>query len=793
MKLIYKFEELDNKKVKEVGGKNASLGEMFRQLGSRGIKVPDGYATSADAYWKFIRDNKIEDSLKETLASLDEKAENLKEVGAKCREMVMGASVPEEVKEKIVEGFEDLKNREESVESVAVRSSATAEDLPEASFAGQHESYLNIKTNEELLDAWKKCVASLFTDRAIKYRQKNGFEHMKVALSVGIQKMVRSDKSSSGVAFTIDPDSGFENVILINGAWGLGDNVVQGAVLTDEFYLFKEALKNGKKPILSKRLGSKAKMMVYNEKKKHKDTTVNKHTPKKLQKKYVLDDDELIQLGNWCLDIEKHYKKPMDIEWAKDGNTDELFIVQARPETVHSSKKEPHKLKKYSMKEKGSTPIITGIGIGDKIAAGKVKILNSPDQSDKLEKGDVLVTEITNPDWDPVMKKAAAIITNSGGRTSHAAIVARELGAVAVVGTKDATDKLKDGQEVTVSCAKGNEGMIYDGILKWDEKEINLKKLGKPKTQVMLILANPGAAFANAMLPVDGVGLMRLEFVINSSIKIHPLALINFDKLKSRKAKRKIKKLTSEYDDKKHYFIEKLSRAVATIAAAFYPGDVIVRMSDFKSNEYADLIGGKQFEVSEENPMVGFRGASRYYHNKYREGFALECEAMRVVREDMGLTNVKLMIPFCRTVEEGEKVQQVMAENGLKRGENGLEIYVMTEIPNNVIMAEEFAKIFDGFSIGSNDLTQLTLGIDRDSEIVSELFDERSKGVKEMLAMAIKKAHKKKKKIGLCGQAPSDFPEMARFLVKQGIDSISFNPDAVATGIENILKAEKED
>jgi pyruvate, water dikinase len=791
MKLIYKFEELNSSNGKEVGGKNASLGEMYRELGSKGINVPDGFATSADAYWKFIRENNIEDSLKETLASLGKDAENLKEVGSKCRKLVMNASIPDEVREKILEGFKDLKQRVDSLESVAVRSSATAEDLPEASFAGQHESFLNIQSEKELLGAWQKCVASLFTDRAIMYREKNGFEHMKVALSVGVQKMVRSDKASAGVAFTIDPESGFSNVILINGAWGLGDNVVQGAVLTDEFYLFKEALKKGKEPILSKRLGSKAKMMVYKEGKNKKEKTVNKRTPLKLRRKYVLTDDELKMLANWCLDIEQHYKKPMDIEWAKDGNTGGIFIVQARPETVHSSKKQSNKLKKYSMKKTDMSPILSGIGIGDKIAAGKVKILNSPEDSDKLEKGDVLVTEITNPDWDPVLKKAAAIITNSGGRTSHAAIVARELGAVAVVGTKDATGTLKDGQEVTVSCAKGNEGLIYEGIQKWTEKTIDLKKLGKPKTQVLLILANPGAAFTNAMLPVGGVGLMRLEFVINSSIKIHPLALINFNKLKSRKTKRKIKELTAEYDDKKQYFLDKLSRAVATIAAAFYPGDVIVRMSDFKSNEYAELIGGDEFELHEENPMVGFRGASRYYHEKYRKGFELECQAMRIVREDMGLTNVKLMIPFCRTVEEGKNVQEVMAENGLKRGENGLEIYVMTEIPNNVLMAEEFAKIFDGFSIGSNDLTQLTLGIDRDSEIISDLFDERNEGVKEMLRMAIKKAHKMKKKIGLCGQAPSDFPEMARFLVEEGIDSISFNPDAVATGIENIVKAEK--
>jgi pyruvate, water dikinase len=793
MKLVYPFKELDKTKGNEVGGKNASLGEMFKALKSKGINVPDGFATSAEAYWRFIRENNIEEPLRGALSELRKDDENLKEVGARCRKLVMDGEIPAEVKDQIIEGFDELKKRSHSLESVAVRSSATAEDLPEASFAGQHESYLNISTEEELLDAWKKCVASLFTDRAIRYREKNGFEHMKVALSVGVQKMVGSDKSSAGVAFTIDPESGFENVILINGAWGLGENVVQGSVLTDEFYLFKHALQNGKNPILIKNRGSKAMMMVFNEKRKKKSgPTVNKKTPEELRKKFVLDDDELIQLGKWCLEIEKHYKKAMDIEWAKDGNDNKLYIVQARPETVHSSKKASGRLKKYTMKDGGGEPLVTGIGIGDKIAAGKVKILRSPEESDKLEKGDVLVTEITNPDWDPVMKKAAAIITNSGGRTSHAAIVARELGAVAVVGTKNATEVLKDGQEVTVSCAKGNDGLIYDGILEWKEKMIDLKKLGKPQTQVMLILANPAAAFTNAMLPVDGVGLMRLEFVINSTIKIHPLALIHFDKLKDRKARRKIKRLTEGFPDKKEYFVEKLSRAVATIAAAFYPGDVIVRMSDFKSNEYAELIGGSEFEKPEENPMVGFRGASRYYHEKYREGFALECKAMHIVREEMGLTNVKLMIPFCRTVDEGKKVQKIMAENGLKRGKDGLEIYVMTEIPNNVLMAEEFAEVFDGFSIGSNDLTQLTLGIDRDSEVVSDLFDERNEGVKEMIRMAIKKAHKKKKKIGLCGQAPSDFPEMARFLVEQGIDSISFNPDAVATGIENIVKAEKK-
>ncbi len=793
MKLIYKFEELDNSNVKEVGGKNASLGEMFQQLSSKGINIPDGFATSADAYRKFIRENEIEEKLKETLSSLKaDDSEKLQEAGEKCRNLIMEASIPEDIEKAILKSYKELKKREKSLESVAVRSSATAEDLPDASFAGQHETYLNIKNEEELLEAWKKCVASLFTDRALKYREENGFEHMKVALSVGVQKMVRADKASAGVAFTIDPDSGFENVILVNGAWGLGENVVQGTVRNDEFYLFKEALKNDKDPILSKKLGSKKKMMVYEKKKKSDETIKNKRTPVKKRKKYVLTDEELVQLGKWCLSIEKHYNKAMDIEWAKDGNSGELYIVQARPETVHSSKEKTSKLKKFILKDKGSEPILTGTGIGDKIAAGKAKILDSPNEADKLEEGDVLVTEITNPDWDPVMKKASAIITNSGGRTSHAAIVARELGAVAVVGAKDATYEIKDGQEITVSCAKGNDGHIYDGILEWDEDEIDLEKLGKPKTEVMLILANPGTAFNNAMLPVDGVGLMRLEFVINSSIKVHPMALVNFDELKSKKVKKKIEKITENYDDKKEYFVDKLSKAVATIAAAFYPKDVIVRMSDFKSNEYADLIGGKQFEPEEENPMVGFRGASRYYHEKYKEGFALECQAMRKVRDDMGLTNVKLMIPFCRTVEEGKKVKRVMAENGLKRRKNGLEIYVMTEIPSNVVIGEDFAEIFDGFSIGSNDLTQLTLGIDRDSELVSDLFTEKDNAVKTLIKWAIDKAHYKERKIGLCGQAPSDFPEFAQFLVECGIDSVSFNPDAVAKGIENIVEAEKK-
>ncbi len=793
MKLVYKFSELDNSKIKEVGGKNASLGEMFSELDSKGITIPDGFATSSEVYWKFIKENKILENIKDTLSSL-KNGDNrkLKEVGKKCRNIVMRSSIPEVIKDEIIQAFKDLKKREKSLKSVAVRSSATAEDLPDASFAGQHDSYMNIKTQEELLTAWQKCVASLFTDRAIKYREEKGFEHMKVALSVGVQKMVRADKASAGVAFTLDPDSGHRKVIMIDGAWGLGENVVQGSVLADEFYLFKDALKNNKKSIIAKKLGAKCKMMVYDNSSNGNQTTKNKKTPENKRKEYVLSDEELEKLGKWCLEIEEHYDRPMDIEWAKDGDSNELYIVQARPETVHSSKGKTRKLKNFNLERENKKPIISGVGIGNKIAAGKAKILNSPEESGKLEEGDILITDITNPDWDPVLKKASAIITNSGGRTSHAAIVARELGAVAVVGTENATEKIKDGQDITVSCAEGNEGFIFEGIMDWKEDEIDLDKLGEPKTDVMLILANPDTAFNNSMLPVDGVGLMRLEFVINNSIQVHPLSLAKFNEVEDKRVKKQIEKITAGYKDKKKFFIDKLSQAVGTIAAAFYPKDVIVRLSDFKTNEYADLIGGQQFEPEEENPMVGFRGASRYYNERYIDGFKLECESIRVVREDMGLTNVKLMVPFCRTIEEGEKVLKVLAENGLKRGEGNLEIYVMTEVPSNVIMGEEFGEIFDGFSIGSNDLTQLTLGLDRDSEIVSGLFNEKDESVKKMISIAIEKAHKKRRKIGLCGQAPSDFPEFAQFLVEQGIDSISFNPDAIANGIKNIVKAEKK-
>ena len=791
MTYTYPFSELDNSKVDKVGGKNASLGEMFQELTGQGVKIPDGFATSAEAYREFLSENNLEEPIRKELDKLDKKEfSNLREVGENIREMIMQAQMPETFAREIRAAYQDLSEREEDLESVAVRSSATAEDLPEASFAGQHDSFMNIKGEDDVVETVKACIASLFTNRAIKYREDNGFDHMKIALSAGVQKMVRADKASAGVAFTLEPETGFEKVIFINGSWGLGDNVVGGVVRADEFYLYKENLKKGLPSIISKELGTKTKTLIYSDKKSDDgQNTENIDTPEEKQHMFILSDKEVEQLGQWCLKIEEHYGKPMDIEWAKDGNSGEMYIVQARPETVHSSKKRKNILKQYSLKDEGNV-IVSGNGIGDKIAAGKARILQSPEESDKLQEGDILVTEITNPDWDPILKKAAAIVTSSGGRTSHAAIVARELGAVAVVGADGATELIKDGQEITVSCAEGQQGNIYDGILEWDEEEIDAGDMEDPDTDVELILANPKMAFQYATYPVDGVGLLRLEFAINNSIKAHPMALVKFDQLKDEQAKKEIEQLTATYENKEVYFIEKLAMAVGTIAASFYPREVIVRMSDFKSNEYAQLLGGRQFEPDEENPMLGFRGASRYYSDRYREGFRLECLAMKRAREEMGFDNIKLMIPFCRTVEEGKKVLEEMEKHGLKRGEKDLQVYVMTEIPSNVTGCEKFAEIFDGFSIGSNDLTQLTLGVDRDSDLVSNIFDERNEQVKEMIATAIEKAKKSGKKIGLCGQAPSDFPEIAQFLVEKGIDSISFNPDAVVKGIRNILKAE---
>tara|TARA_R110002020_G_scaffold254617_1_gene468332 strand:- start:8044 stop:10431 length:2388 start_codon:yes stop_codon:yes gene_type:complete len=791
-KYIRFFSDLNNQDTAAVGGKNASLGEMIRELGPKGISIPAGFATTAQAYWDYLEHNQLREKLISNFDKLDKKEfKNLKQIGKKLRDLMLQGEFPEELAQAIKEGYAQLEEKEEVLTSVAVRSSATAEDLPEASFAGQHDSFMNIQGPEDTLETCKKCFASLFTDRAIRYREHNGFDHMQVALSAGVQKMVRSDKASAGVVFTILPDTGFDQVIFLTGSWGLGDNVVQGAVNADEFHVFKPALKKGLRSIISKNLGSKEKTMVYaGTASKKGDTTVNKKTAEKDQKKFMLSDEEVYKLAVWAMEIEEHYGRAMDIEWAKDGESGKLYIVQARPETVHSGK-EKTSIKEYKLKSEGKL-ITSGTGIGNKITKGVSRRLDSPDESDKLKEGDVLVTDITNPDWDNVMKKASAIITNSGGRTSHAAIVARELGAVAVVGTENATETIKDGQEITVSCAAGSYGEIYEGFLEWEENEIDFQKFDEPKTEVMLILADPELAYSYSSYPVKGVGLMRLEFVINNTIQIHPLALLHFDKLKDSKAKSNIEELSASYPEKRLFFVEKLAEGVATIAAAFYPREVIVRMSDFKSNEYANLIGGAEFEPQEENPMLGFRGASRYYSEEYKEAFQMECEAMKIVRDEMGMTNVKLMIPFCRTVDEGKRVINLMGDFGLKQGWNGLEIYVMCEIPSNVLQAEEFAEIFDGFSIGSNDLTQLTLGLDRDSALVSDLFDENNTSAKQMISVAIEKALKKGKKIGLCGQAPSDFPDFAKFLVEEGITSISFNPDAVAKGIKNILEAESK-
>lgn len=786
---IKKFCEIGINDLPQVGGKNSSLGEMFNRLSSKGIAVPDGFATTADAFWHFISSNNIGSELASLMAKLDKQTyTNLVQIGQAARDLIMNGLLPVDLSKEILDAYHYLQAGARL--SVAVRSSATAEDLPQASFAGQHESYLNISGDDALLVAVKKCFASLYTNRAIKYREDNGFDHSKIALSVGIQKMVRADKACSGVGFTLEPESGFRDVIHLSGVWGLGENIVQGTVTPDEFFIFKPTLRQHKNAILQKRLGEKALTMVYAGG-EDGATVKNTETPIAQRKNYVLNDEEITQLAEWALLIEDHYQKPMDIEWAKDGENGRLYIIQARPETVHS-RKNPLQVKEYTLLEKTGI-LAKGEAIGSKIASGVVRVLNSTAEAAKLQPGDIVVTALTSPDWDPILKNAAAIITDKGGRTSHASIVARELGVPAVVGTGNATSVLRDGQTITVSCAEGKTGVIYNGLLKWKEKDLDFSAVHTPEhTKAMMIVADPDKAFKLSFYPNDGVGLMRIEFIINHAVQIHPMALVKFNELKDEAVKRQIAEMTENAGDKEHYFIEKLAQGVGTIAAAFYPKDVIVRMSDFKTNEYANLLGGKEFEPVEENPMLGFRGASRYYNPMYREGFRLECEAMKMVRNDMGLTNVKLMIPFCRTVEEGKKVIDVMSGYGLNRGENGLEIYVMAEIPSNVLQAEEFAEIFDGFSIGSNDLTQLTLGIDRDSAIIANLFSEQNKSAKTMISMMIKKAKAVDAKIGLCGQAPSDFPEFAQFLIEQGIDSISFNPDALLKGIENMKAAEQK-
>ncbi len=788
------FNQISILDIDKVGGKNASLGEMYNQLNRLGILIPNGFALTAAAYRLFRNANNLEHVLNDLLRLLDTKTySNLSTIGEKARSLILSATIPDELITDLNVAYRELCEQSQLTNlSVAVRSSATAEDLPTASFAGRMESYLNISGEKQLREAVKLCYASLFTDRAIKYRFDMGFSKTDIAISVGVQYMVRSDKASSGVAFTIDPDSGFQNTIIINSIYGLGENIVQGRVTPDEWVVFKPTLMNKDlNPILRRRRGMKEFTLVYTgnlAESSAQNTTVNAETPEDKKKQFSLSDQEVITLSQWCLEIEKHYKKPMDIEWAKDGINNQLYIVQARPETIQGKRKKQVK-EIYKLIDKGQL-LAKGFALGDKIASGKARILKSPQEGGILQKGEVLIADITNPDWDPVMKKAAAIITNKGGRTSHAAIVARELGTVAVVGTGNATEVIRDGQEITISCAEGKEGLVYDGLLKWEVKEQDFSNLRMPETNPMFILADPDKAFELSQYPNQGVGLMRMEFAISSNIQIHPLALCEPEKITDSQVKKQISELTSGYADGKTYFVDKLAEAVSLVAAAFYPKDVIVRMSDFKSNEYANLIGGKQFEPHEENPMIGFRGASRYYSDFYRKGFALECEAMKKVRQIMGMHNVKLMIPFCRTVEEGEKVIAEMAKNGLKQGENELEIYVMVEIPSNVLLADDFAKIFDGFSIGSNDLTQLTLGLDRDSTVVSYLFSEQNPAVKMLIHDTIMAAKRNKIKVGLCGQAPSDIPEFAQFLVEEGIDSISFTPDALVKGIENINKAE---
>lgn len=786
--LIRWFETLGSGDVPIVGGKNASLGEMISTLKAEGIAVPDGFATTANAYWTFINQNDIADEMQRYLEMLHTGEHSLSWVGRALRRLFLGSELPESLVEAITTAYRELSDRYGTdMVDVAVRSSATAEDLPDASFAGQQETFLNVSGEKELLDTCRRCFASLFTDRAISYRETQGFDHMQVALSIGVQKMVRSDLASSGVMFTIDTETGFPDVIIINGAWGLGENVVQGAVTPDQYTVFKPLLDKPKlKPIIEKTLGAKEKKMIYavggTEAVKNIDTPIDE------RRAFVLNDDEIIGLARWASTIEQHYGRPMDIEWAKDGQTGDLFIVQARPETVQS-RSDAGVLLTYTLKEQAE-PILTGISIGQAIATGKVCLIKSADEIDRFEDGTILVTGMTDPDWVPIMKRAAGIITDYGGRTCHAAIVSRELGVPAIVGTGEATHVLNDGEEITLSCAQGDQGFVYSGLLDYETAEVSLDDIPETRTQIMMNIGEPGAAFRWWKLPAKGIGLARMEFIINDIIKIHPMALVRFDELKDKPLRKQIDELTRGYKEKTEYFIDHLARGIAKIGASQYPNPVIVRMSDFKTNEYADLIGGYLFEMEESNPMLGFRGASRYVSDLYREAFALECAAIKRVREEIGLDNVIIMIPFCRTLKEADLVLEVLAENGLKRGKNGLEIYVMAEIPSNIILAEAFAKRFDGFSIGSNDLTQLVLGVDRDSTILAPLFDERNEAVKTMIRNLLDTSHRTGSKVGICGQAPSDYPDFATFLVEHGIDSISLNPDSIVSVKRQIAEYE---
>jgi len=789
------FEDIGNDDVAAVGGKNASLGEMYRELAPQGVRVPNGFATTVQAYCYVLEKAGVMPRLREAIHGLrPDDVEDLARRGMRARELVYGAPLPADLRQEILQAYENLQAEYGPQLAVAVRSSATAEDLPDVSFAGAHETFLNIQGEEPLLDACRRCFASLFTDRAIHYRIDKGFDHFKVALSIGVMKMVRSDLAASGVIFSLDTESGFPDVVFITGAYGLGENVVQGAVDPDEFYVFKPTFEAGHRSVLRRVLGSKKLKMVY-AKGSSRHTTRNVPTSNAERERFCLSDEEVLTLADYAIKVEKHYSakaglpRPMDMEWAKDGMDGQLYMVQARPETV-ASQRRGNMLEIYSVKGDGEV-LASGRSVGERVACGNVRIVINASQLNAFQPGEILVADTTTPDWEPVMRTAGAVVTNRGGRTCHAAIVARELGIPAVVGADNVTTVLKDGEAVTVSCAEGDIGKVYRGRIPFEVQQTDLAGLERPATRIMVNLGNPELAFKTSFLPNDGVGLARMEFIISESIKAHPMALVHPEKLADPAERAAIERLCQGYARPADFFVERLAEGVGTIAAAFYPKPVIVRMSDFKTNEYAALLGGRWFEPSEQNPMIGFRGASRYAHPAYAEGFALECAAMRRVREVMGLTNVKLMIPFCRRVEEAERVLKAMADKGLARGEAGLEIYVMCEIPNNVIQIDAFAKLFDGFSIGSNDLTQLTLGVDRDSEIVEFDYDERDNGVKEMIRLAVEGCRRNRRHSGLCGQAPSDYPEMAKYLVEIGIDSMSLNPDAVLKTTLQVLEVEK--
>ena len=795
MKFVKWFEEIRSQDVALVGGKNASLGEMIRNLGEKGVNVPPGFAITAEAYKYVIKKAGISQKIKDTLAGLDtHDMKNLAKRGEKIRNSIANFPCPKELEEEIGICYRKMEERFGKNVDVAVRSSATAEDLPTASFAGQQTSYLNVRGEDDLLEKVMDCFASLFTNRAISYRVDKGFDHLSVYLSAGVQKMVRSDLACSGVIFSIDTESGFRDVVYITAAYGLGENVVQGIVNPDQFYVFKPTLKEGFRPIVEKKLGTKEKRLVY---KSDRAGTEQREVKVEEQRKFVLSDDEILVLARWACVIEEHYGLPMDIEWAKDGITGELFIVQARPETVHSQM-DLASLRTYVLEEEGKL-LLKGEAVGTKIGQGEVKVIEHSSEIEKFKSGQVLVTDMTDPDWQPIMKIASAIVTNKGGRTCHAAIVSRELGVPCVISTGKGTEVLKEIKEVTIDCSQG-EGRIYEGKLKYRVDEVEVSKIPRPDTRIMMNFGIPDGAFIQSQIPNDGVGLAREEFIINSYIGIHPMALIEYDELKKAasndeklaKVIEEIDKKSASYEDKREFFIDNLAMGIAKIAAGFYPNEVIVRFSDFKTNEYANLIGGYRYEPEESNPMIGWRGASRYYDEKFKPAFGLECEAIKKVRDEMGLTNVKVMVPFCRTPEEGRKVIKAMEEFGLRQGENGLEVYMMCEIPSNVILAEEFADVFDGFSIGSNDLTQLTLGLDRDSELVAHIFDERDEAVKRLVKQVIDIAHRHKprRKVGICGQAPSDFPEFADYLVECGIDSMSLNPDVVLSTRLNIAEVE---